>query len=149
SSGCSSGHGPTQWSGKLVSIYESDALDQIPEREMWDLVIANPPHFKDQHHGSIRHYDPDWIIHQKFYGAIKGHLNSEGVVLIQENFEGSDPMDFTGMIESGGLVYEGAFMWVDRGRRHYFDTYYFVLSRRDGRPGTNLSSLIDCSVPAV
>src|SRR5262249_56900663 len=86
-------------------------MRQIPEGEMWDLVIANPPHFKDQHHGSIRHpasgatgksiYDPDWIIHQKFYGAIKGHLNSEGVVLIQENFEGSDPMDSVGEPDAG------------------------------------------------
>jgi hypothetical protein len=40
-------------------------------------------------------------------------------------------------------------MWADRGLRHYLDTYYFVLSRRYGRHRTDLSGLIDCSVPAV
>ena len=28
-----------------VAVYESDALDQIPADERWDLVVSNPPHF--------------------------------------------------------------------------------------------------------
>ena len=34
-----------------VVVYRSDALDQIPDSERWDLVVANPPHFSERQPG--------------------------------------------------------------------------------------------------
>ena len=72
-----------------VSVYLSDALDGIPSHERWDLVVSNPPHFRDQYPDSLLHYDPDWSCHRKFYAAVSSHLNPAASLLIQENYAGS------------------------------------------------------------
>ena len=100
-----------------VSVYESDALDQIPPSEKWDLVVSNLPHFADQFAGSIRRFDPSWSIHRKFYASLKPHMNPGCTVLVQENYEGSNESDFTDMIRAGGLRYDGSFMYADPQRR--------------------------------
>jgi predicted RNA methylase len=135
----------------VVSIYESDGLAQIPETEKWSLVVSNPPHFKDQYEDSIRHFDDDWKIHQRFYSGLKRHMQPDGVVLLQENFEGSDAREFVEMIRSGGLEYDGAFMWADSARRDYLDSYYFVAARPQGSQHLPIDcdgpNEIDCATP--
>ena len=117
-----------------VSVYESDALDQIPPSEKWDLVVSNLPHFADQFAGSIRRFDPSWSIHRKFYASLKPHMNPGCTVLVQENYEGSNESDFTDMIRAGGLRYDGSFMYADPQRRKCLDTHYFMLSKRAEDP---------------
>jgi SAM-dependent methyltransferase len=121
-----------------VSVYLSDGLDQIPNSERWDLVVSNPPHFKDSYHDSIRHYDGDWDLHLNFYKSVARFLNPGGSALIQENYEGSTEQDFLAMINQGGLMLAGSFMHKEPNARNYFDTYYFIWSRLHDIKATSL-----------
>lgn len=84
-----------------VLVYCSDALDQIPAGERWDLVVGNPPHFP-QANPDARMYDPSWELHRRFYSAVGRHMNPGGLVLIVEQTRGSDPELFEEMIRAGG-----------------------------------------------
>jgi hypothetical protein len=84
-----------------VVAYRSDALDQIPEAERWDLVVANPPHFAEAN-PDTRQYDPGWQLHRRFYAAVGRHMNPGGLVLMVENTVGSDPDLFKEIIRGGG-----------------------------------------------
>jgi hypothetical protein len=87
-----------------VSIYESDALDQIPEDERWDLVVSNPPHFLPGAGGDsdVQVFDKDWRVHARFYESVKRHMEPGGLVVMVENAAGSDPLLFEQMIRAGG-----------------------------------------------
>jgi Methyltransferase small domain len=84
-----------------VDVYVSDVLDQIPADERWDLVVANPPHFP-RAKTDLRHYDPSWEMHRRFYATVGRHMNPRGLVLMVENADGSDPELFEEMIRAGG-----------------------------------------------
>jgi 16S rRNA G966 N2-methylase RsmD len=84
-----------------VVVYRSDALDQIPDGELWDLVVANPPHFPGANPDK-RMYDPGWQLHRRFYATVGQHMNPGGLVLIVEQTRGSDPAVFEDMIRAGG-----------------------------------------------
>jgi len=84
-----------------VVVYRSDALDQIPDGERWDLVVANPPHYAEQN-ADARIFDPGWELHRRFYGSVARHMNPGGLILVAESSEGSDPELFEGMIRAGG-----------------------------------------------
>ena len=87
-----------------MAVYRSNNLADIPPSERWDLVISNPPHFDDRSPGQIRYHDPEWSIHRGFFAAIGRHLNPGGVIVLQENNEGSTPATFTQMIGDAGLA---------------------------------------------
>ena len=81
-------------------------MDKIPESEKWDLVVSNPPHWpcpEDKYHEDIKMFDPDLIIHKKFYGDIHKFLKPNGSILFQENGRATRPEDFFKMIEKNGL----------------------------------------------
>jgi hypothetical protein len=84
-----------------VDVYVSDVLDQIPADERWDLVVANPPHFP-RAKTDVRHYDPSWEMHRRFYASVGRHMNPHGLVLMVENADGSDSDLFAEMIRAGG-----------------------------------------------
>jgi methylase of polypeptide subunit release factors len=86
-----------------VAVYRSDNLKDIPASEQWDLVVSNPPHFGDTGFRQLRYDDPDWRLHRGFFGAIARHLKANGVVVLQENNDGSTPDTFAGMIAEAGL----------------------------------------------
>lgn len=89
-----------------VFVYLSDCLDGIPESEKWDLIVSNPPHWpstEEKYQENIRYYDPNFIIHEKFYRDIHKFLNQNGSILFQENKLATRPEDFFGMIEENGL----------------------------------------------
>jgi predicted RNA methylase len=96
-----------------VSVYESDALDQIPADERWDLVVSNPPHFLPDAAGAedIQVFDADWKVHGRFYESVGRHMTPGGLVVMVENSAGSDPQLFEQMIRAGGgqprTVHEG------------------------------------------
>jgi hypothetical protein len=112
-----------------VNVYRSDGLRDIPEAERWDLVVSNPPHFKDNYHESIRHYDGNWQIHRNFYQTVAKYLNPGASVLFQENFEGSTPGDFSSMLAENGHSLIDAFVCSEPRTKNYIDTYYFQWSQ--------------------
>jgi tRNA1(Val) A37 N6-methylase TrmN6 len=87
-----------------VSVYHSDNLGSIPSREQWNVVVSNPPHFADDIYAKeIRWYDGGWRLHQAFFRDAKRHLAPNGVIVLQENNQGSTPETFAAMIEAAGL----------------------------------------------
>jgi len=93
--------------GKVV-VYRSDNLRDIPASEHWDLMVSNPPHFVYTSFGQLRYHDPDWRVHRGFFAAVGKHLKPSGVVVLQENNEGSTPATFAAMIAGAGqrVVFE-------------------------------------------
>ena len=116
-----------------VTAYVSDALDHIPDGERWDLVVANPPHFlaDPRRPHDIQVFDPEWILHRRFYGAVERFMRPGGLVVMVENQAGSDPAAFAEMIRAGG----GEPREVHRGtdvRGHPNGLYYQVSEWRSG-----------------
>lgn len=87
-----------------VTTYCAGDIGTLPNVK-FDLVVANPPHYDvDHEHPSKRIMDdPNWDIHRNFYNKISNYLTDDGVILIQENMDGSKPEHFTEMIESNNL----------------------------------------------
>jgi methylase of polypeptide subunit release factors len=91
-----------------VSAYATGTVTGLPEYEMFDLVVANPPHFLecpgDDNYQRIA-VDQDWKIHQEFFENIGKHLLPGGVILLQENQAGSlnREKDFEPFITKAGL----------------------------------------------
>jgi predicted RNA methylase len=88
---------------KRVSVYRSDNLKDIPQKELWNLVVANPPHFADAYAGELRCHDPDWRIHKEFFTTVTPFLSANGVIVLQENTAGSTAETFRDMITRAGL----------------------------------------------
>jgi SAM-dependent methyltransferase len=125
--------------GERVTVYLSDNLAAIPPSERFDLVVSNPPHFADQYardfvRGDRRAHDPGWRIHRDFFSNIARFLAPGGVIVLQENNQGSRADTFRDMIADAGLVIR----FVDGEAPPVQDpTYYYVgLTRReDAAPG--------------
>ena len=102
--------------GSRVRYYISDLLEGIPRDLKFDLVIANPPHFKDlsfcRKYGCdditiLKTLDREFKMHRAFYHGITGYLRPNGSVVLAENSEGSSPEDFIPMITKSGLRFRG------------------------------------------
>jgi methylase of polypeptide subunit release factors len=91
-----------------VSAYATGTVAGLPEHEMFDLVVANPPHFLscpgDDNYQRIA-VDKDWAAHQEFFENISKHLLPGGIILLQENQAGSlnRERDFEPFITAAGL----------------------------------------------
>jgi UDPglucose 6-dehydrogenase len=85
-----------------VTGYVSETIHDLPEHEIWDLVISNPPHCEnlDEFLQSIPDHtdqqalantvrlcvDPGFEIHKEFFTNIKKHINANtDIFLIEEN----------------------------------------------------------------
>lgn len=102
---------------KNIFIHAGSTLDDVPRSEQYDLVVGNPPHWKDDETASkslrfdvskYKHVqdilvDYDWKAHRSFYKNIKELLSDNGKILLQENSFGSSPDDFKTMIDDAGL----------------------------------------------
>ena len=88
---------------RKVAVHHSDNLRDVPPSEQWDLVVSNPPHFVDTSFGQLRYHDPDWRVHRGFFAGVARHLKPGGVIVLQENNEGSTPATFAPMIAAAGL----------------------------------------------
>ena len=87
-----------------VSVCESDNLKDIPASEKWDLVVSNPPHFDDGYYqAELRAHDPGWRLHRGFLNDVGKFLKPDGVIVLQENNNGSTAATFQNMIEDAGL----------------------------------------------
>ncbi len=120
--------------GKRVSAYRSDNLKQIPADERWSLVVGNPPHFADDTFADdIRSYDHDWHLHREFFRDVGRFLAPGGVIVLQENNEGSVAETFRPMITAAGLK----IVLVEncRGRRTPEANFYYIgIVREDEDP---------------
>lgn len=98
--------------GRMVNIYTSDVLKNIPKNEKWDLVVSNPPMFngtQEAYKKDIIGIDPGWRIHKAFYKDVSRHLNKNGAVLFVESLIGSDQNLWKKMIKSSRLKYIEAY----------------------------------------
>lgn len=90
-----------------VEIQINEGIDGLKFRDI-DLVISNPPHFKNdvdylKKLNKRIWKDEDWNIHAEFYKNIKTIISTNGIILMQENAAGSNYKDFEGMINQNGL----------------------------------------------
>ncbi|MGZ5855564.1 MAG: methyltransferase [Xanthobacteraceae bacterium] len=112
-----------------VAVYHSDNFANIPASEMFDLVVGNPPNYPDEFIGQLRAHDPDWRIHRAFFAGVGAHLNPGGVIVLQENSQGSTAVTFREMIDKAGL--EIVFVeYGPRKRTPFGHIYYVGLMRR-------------------
>ena len=96
-----------------TKIFKIDSFDAIPEDEKWDLVIADPPFFRDEstnkgswnQDGRRQVLDENYDSHRNFFSNLKKHLLPDADVFLLEGTTASTPEDFKPMIEFGGLHY--------------------------------------------
>jgi methylase of polypeptide subunit release factors len=90
-----------------ISTYLMKDLSLLPNHEIFDMVVANPPHFNTsifaEKNTNRLCIDAEWKAHKNFFKNIKSHLHKNSVVLLQENSEGSTVTDFSHMILEAGL----------------------------------------------
>lgn len=92
------------------TAYLGKDLSCLPATEIFDLVVANPPHFKQtaDFHSTSKHdirinVDLDWQAHKDFFSNIKKNLALDGIILLQENTDGSALDVFLPFINQSGL----------------------------------------------
>ena len=91
---------------KLVNIYLSDGLKQIPENDKWDLVVSNPPVLsRSMEIGkkeTIVTIDPGGAVHREFYLSVKRFMKPGGRVLLKEKPRTGSVDLFEPMVREGG-----------------------------------------------
>ena len=101
----------------VVTTYLIDDIALLPEEEKFDLIVANPPHYQsisnlagyvDQHQHR-KAVDKDWQAHKNFFEHIADHLTPNGIILLQENRDGSSIESFRSFINDAGLEVTGEF----------------------------------------
>jgi len=121
---------------KNISIHKGNTLDNLSRDNQFDLVVGNPPHWKDsisaskslgfniKEHKHVEEIlvDQNWESHKSFYKNMKTLLHPEGNIVLQENYQGSNPEDFKEIILDAGLKissYANSVM--------YNDIYYLIV----------------------
>lgn len=110
-----------------VPVYLSDAINDIPASERWDLVVSNPPHFlTGEGAHRLRLVDDNWQIHRSFYRRIGEFMTPGGRVVMQEASDGSSADEFIPMIErAGGTVSQ---VIAGTSLNGIQDGYYYIVS---------------------
>lgn len=98
----------TQLAGKIADI---------PDHVKFDLVVSNPPHFKDwpeyrldvngkdgdpnwNDPNQVRiGVDPDWQIHKEFFANIGRHLDKDGVIILLEHAKSKSDVELLPFIK--------------------------------------------------
>ena len=80
----------------LIIIYKGSTLKRIPANEQFDLIIGAPPYLsfnpnpkKIKGYKATQTVDFMWETHRAFFRDVKQHLAHNGVLILQENTEGS------------------------------------------------------------
>lgn len=96
---------------KNTTVYQIKEFSNLPAEEMWDLVVADPPHYgsvddinSQWNADGIRQVvDNRWNAHRIFFESIKQHLLPNADVYLFEGYYGSTPKTFEKMIANSGL----------------------------------------------
>jgi methylase of polypeptide subunit release factors len=116
-----------------VSVYWSDNLGNIPSSEQWDLVVGNPPHFDGTATAELRYCDENWRLHRAFFASVGRFLKPGGVIVLQENNQGSTADSFYRMIEESNLSV--VFVHGCQPERTPYSRYYYIgIVRRGDTP---------------
>lgn len=91
-----------------VALCFSDCLDDIPESESWDLVVANPPFSLSeqtipQWGNPIKYQDPNLDLHERFFRDIEKFLRPGANMLILESYTCTSEKDFSELLERNNL----------------------------------------------
>jgi methylase of polypeptide subunit release factors len=90
-----------------AEVHHSHTIRNLPAMLPFDLVVGNPPHFYHPPEHEIfdrLDCDPGWLTHQEFFHNIGQRLSDDGVILLQENWKGSQPDTFRAWIADAGLT---------------------------------------------
>jgi methylase of polypeptide subunit release factors len=123
-----------------VTFYVSDCWDSIPESEVWDLVVVNPPYFNFNRkpvtqtdyflpdgYVPLVWLDRDWRMHRKFYEGVGRHLTSGGKIVISECPEaGTLDEDWGEMIAKAGLRVIDTFLDAE-----YPTSFYYLILEKE------------------
>lgn len=119
-----------------VSAYVTGTVAGLPDREKFDLVVANPPHFLqcpgDDNYQRIA-VDQNWAAHHEFFSNIGKHLQPGAVILLQENQAGSlnREKDFEQFIDDAGLKITDVFNSPNHYTPdHYTQIYYIEIRQK-------------------
>jgi tRNA1(Val) A37 N6-methylase TrmN6 len=109
----------------LVKTYCIDKIALLPQTEMFDLIVANPPHFASSNFyldnvlttGQRIYVDKNWKTHVEFFTNIASHLKPNGKIVLVESAWGCNADTFNAVINSVNLKvshcqYEGYFNQV-------------------------------------
>lgn len=121
---------------KNISIHRGNNLDSMERNNQFNLVVGNPPHWKDNElasrslgfditeHKHIQEIlvDQNWEAHKSFYKNMKTLLHPNGTIVLQENAQGSSPDDFNEIVKEAGLKIKSYANSVK-----YDDIYYLVV----------------------
>lgn len=122
-----------------ISIYKGHTLESIPLTQKYNIVVGNPPHWKDaesatkclgfniKEHKHIENIlvDADWKSHKQFYKLIKPLLHPQGQIILQENAQGSCPDDFKEIVDQAGLKISSYAQ-----SKMYNDIYYLIVEHK-------------------
>lgn len=88
-----------------VNFYCTGFIDQLPNDCLFDLVVANPPHYDRPYINDNSRIadDSGWKIHKQFYNNIGRYLTDDAIILMQENEDGSKAEMFLDMINESDL----------------------------------------------
>lgn len=88
-----------------VELYCTGYINELPKQCRFDLVVANPPHYDRPYVNDNSRIadDQNWEIHKQFYKNIGNYLTDDGVIIIQENEDGSTVECFETMIYGSNL----------------------------------------------
>lgn len=114
-----------------VTIIKSDVLDNLNDLPVFDLIIANPPHFKTEDSQFINnpycserlYVDTNWEQHEKFYNGISKYMNEDSIIVMIENPTGSKIDYFIPMISRNKLYIEKSFIARNS------DSYYLIIKK--------------------
>lgn len=114
-----------------VSTFCSQYIDSIPNNIKFDLVVGNPPHYNRPYINDKSRIadDHNWNIHRYFYSKIESYLADDGIIILQENEDGSRPEDFYDMIDQSNLKLTD----VIKSPKHYLEPpnlIYYIISQK-------------------
>lgn len=97
-----------------AKAYLLNSLELLPP-QTFDLIYASPPWFNhnlDKYDVALDRrllaaYDIAWDAHEEFYSRIGNYMDSDSLIVMQENADGSTQETFRSMIENNGLQIVG------------------------------------------
>lgn len=118
-----------------VTTYHISSLQNLPNSEKFDLVVANPPHFPYEiywqefsHQNNKRIYlDPNWEIHNDFFKYIKSHLADDGVIILQESQWGCNVDTFKSILDVYGLTIKDSYPEYTK---HTYPVFYLEITHK-------------------